>query len=436
MLSFRRSALLLTIAAGIGAGTAAAQPALTTIKDILYVADGARFTGTLFINWSSFQSGDSSNIATASLTVPIVNGVLFVQLVPTTTASAGAQYNVTFSNAGINQFTQVWAVPPSSVPLRVRDVLVSQGTVVGPQPVTSPIQISDVTGLQNALALLPMEGVGFAIGRTAVINTSGQIDGAAGNLSDCVRVDGSSGPCGTGGGGVLPSFSDGEVPSGSINGSNTTFTLANSPSPVASLDLFLNGLLMKAGVDFTLAANTISFLTASTPQAGDLLVASYRFANPGNPLGSLTAAQVVCSSVGASTNLTTPTSLGTCTLPAGLIGAGDRIEIQFQYAHSGSATGFTGTIHWGGTTIVSRAASSTDTAYVGKIAVGVYSGAQLWDVTSWGSALSFAAGVGSATENISQNLTISFLAAMAGATSDTAILRDFTVVRYPAQTNP
>src|SRR6202000_1894265 len=113
---------------------------LTTIKDILYVADGARFTGTLFITWNSFQSGDSSNIATANLTVPIVNGVLSVQLVPTTTASAGAQYNVTFYNAGINQFTQVWAVPPSSVTLRVRDVLVSQGTVVGPQPVTSPIQ--------------------------------------------------------------------------------------------------------------------------------------------------------------------------------------------------------------------------------------------------------------------------------------------------------
>jgi hypothetical protein len=436
MLSFRRSALLLTIAVGIGAGTAAAQPALTTIQDILYVANGSRYTGTLFINWSSFQSGDSSNIATASLTVPIVNGVLSVKLVPTTTASAGAQYNVTYSNAGINQFTQVWAVPPSSVPLRVRDVLVSQGTVVGPLPVTSPIQISDVTGLQNALALLPMEGVGFAIGRTAVINTSGQIDGAAGNLSDCVRVDGSSGPCGSGGGGVLPSFSDSEVPSGSINGSNTTFTLANSPSPAASLDLSLNGLLMKSGTDFTLSGNTISFLIASTPQTGDILVASYRYGNPSNPLGSLTAAQVVCSSVGATTNLTTLTSLGTCTLPAGLIEAGDRIQIQFQYAHSGSSTGFTGEIHWGGTTIVSRAASSSETAYVGKIEIGVYSGAQAWDVQSWGSALSLAAGVGSATENTSQNLTISFYGSMAGATSDTAILRNFTVIRYPAQTNP
>jgi hypothetical protein len=43
---------------------------------------------------------------------------------------------------------------------------------------------------------------------------------------------------------------------------------------------------------------------------------------------------------------------------------------------------------------------------------------------------------GSAAENTSLNLTISLLSAMAGATSDSVILRNFTVVRYPAQTNP
>ncbi len=439
MLCFRRSALLLTIALGIAGvtRTAVAQPALTTIQDILYRADGTRFSGTLFINWSSFQSGDSSNIATASLTVPIVNGVLLVKLVPTTTASAGAQYNVTYSNAGINQFTQVWAVPPSSITLRVRDVLVSQGTVVGPQPVTSPVQISDITGLQNELALRPLQGVGFAIGRAAIINTSGQIDGASGNLSDCVRVDGSSGPCGSGGsGGVLPSFADGEVPSGSINGSNTTFTLANAPSPGTSLDLYLNGLLLKAGSDFTLSSNVVSFLTVSTPQTGDTLIASYRFANPSNPLGTLTAAQVVCSSVGATTNSTALTSLATCTLPAGLIGTGDRIEIKFQYAHTGASVGFTSEIHWGGTTVISRSSSSSEATLAGKIELGIYSGAQAWNAESFGATTSFATGVGTATENTAQNVTITLFGSLSSSSSDAAILRNFTVIRYPAQNNP
>ena len=433
MLSFRKPALLLMAAAGM----IAAQPALTTIQDILYRADGTRFNGNMFIIWSSFQAGDSSNIATANLTLPIVNGVLNVQLVPTTTASAGAQYNVTFNTQGVNQFTQVWAVPPSSVPLRVSAVLVSQGTVVGTNPlVASPIQISDVVGLENELALLPQEGIGFVVGRTAVINSSGQIDGAAGNLSDCVRVDGSSGPCGSGGGGVLPSFSDGETPAGSINGSNATFTLAFTPSPAASLDLFLNGLLMKPAVDFTLSANTIAFLTASTPQIGDILTASYRYANPSNPLGTLTSPQVICSSVGSSTSATSLTSLGTCTIPAGLLGNGDRIEIQYQFGHTGTASGFTGQINWGSTTVLSRTTVAAETALAGRTTLGIGSGSQIWNGESWGNALSFATSVGSAAQNTVQNLTISFLGEMAGSTSDTVNLSNFTVIRYPAQSNP
>src|SRR5580692_10555642 len=135
--------------AGVVTGVVEAQPALTTIQDTLYSANGMRFNGTMFITWSAFQAGDTSNIATANLTLPIVNGVLNVMLVPTTTASAGAQYNITYNQNGVNQFTQVWAVPPSATILRIRDVLVSTGSVVGPPPVTNPIQISDVVGLLN-----------------------------------------------------------------------------------------------------------------------------------------------------------------------------------------------------------------------------------------------------------------------------------------------
>jgi hypothetical protein len=432
MLSFRRPAALWLIAAGMAAG----QPALTTIQDILYRADGTRFSGTMFITYSSFQAGDTSNIATANLTLDIVNGVLNVQLVPTTTASAGAQYNVTYNSQGVNQFSQVWAVPPSTVTLRVADVFLSQGTVVGPAPVISPIEISDVVNLTNELAVRPSEGAGFTIGRTAVIDSSGLIDGAAGNLSDCVHVDGSSGACGSGGGGVLPSFSDGETPGGTVNGSNATFTLAFAPSPAAALDLYRNGLMMKQGSDYSLSGSTITFFLASVPQASDLLVASYRYANPANPLGTLTSPQVICSSVGTSTAATALAQLGSCTIPAGLLGTGDRIEVQFQYAHSGSSTGFTGAVAWGAATILSRPCVSAETLFVGRITFGIYAGAQSWDSQSWGNSLSLANTVGSATNDTTQNLTIAFQGDMAGATSDSVILRNFTVIRYPAQTNP
>lgn len=71
-------------------------------------------------------------------------------------------------------------------------------------------------------------------------------------------------------------FADAEVPSGTINGSNVTFTLAHTPSPAASLDLYLNGVEQRAaGVDYTLSTGTITYGTA--PPTGSTLVCYYRY---------------------------------------------------------------------------------------------------------------------------------------------------------------
>jgi hypothetical protein len=432
MLSWRKLALLV----GAAIGTAAGQPALTTIQDVLYRADGTRFAGTMFIRYNSFLAGDTSNIATANVTVPIVNGVLRVRLVPTTTASAGAQYEVTYNSQGIDQFTEIWAVPPSTLPLHVRDVRVSSGTVIGPPPVLVPVQIGDVTGLQNELAVRAMKGVGFGIGRAAVINQAGQIDSASGNLGDCVRVDGSSGPCGSGGGAAGGSFADSEIPAGVVNGSNTVFMLASAPSPSSSLELYRNGLLMLQGVDYQISMNTITFFLGSVPLSGDLLVASYRFANPNNPLGSLASPQVICSGTGSSTSGTVLIELGSCTIAAGLLGSGDRVEVQFQYGHSGTVTGFTGTVLIGGTTVASRAAGATEALLAGHTSFGIYNGGQTWDTQTWGIGLNLVVNAGTASENTAQALKVSLQGQMAGATSDSVFLRNFTVIRYPAQANP
>jgi hypothetical protein len=432
MLSWKR--LLPLIAAG--ALSVAAQPALTTIQDTLYRADGTRFSGTMFIRYNSFLAGDANNVATANLTLPIVNGTLRVRLVPTTTASAGAQYTVTYNSQGVNQFTEVWAVPPSTISLRVRDVRVSSGTVVGPPPIITPIQITDVVGLSNELSVRPMKGVGFGIGRAAVINSAGQMDAASGDLGDCVRVDGSSGPCGTGGGGGGSSFADAEIPAGAINGSNTVFTLAGSPSPASSLALYRNGLLMRQNADYQLSGNTATFFVASVPQTGDLLTAYYRFGNPNDPLSSLASPQVVCSSAGSGTSSTTLAELGSCTIPAGLLGTGDRLDIRFQYGHTGTMTGFTGAVKIGSTTITSRAGGATEALLAGHASFGIYDSGQIWDSQNWGSGLALATGAGIAGENTAQSLRVSLQGNMAGTTADSLVLRNFTVIRYPAQANP
>jgi hypothetical protein len=77
---------------------------------------------------------------------------------------------------------------------------------------------------------------------------------------------------------VIPIFVDGEVPSGAINGTNTVFTLAATPSPASSVHLYWNGLRQNptAGGDYTIVGNTITTSVASTPQTGDLLIVDYR----------------------------------------------------------------------------------------------------------------------------------------------------------------
>jgi hypothetical protein len=67
----------------------------------------------------------------------------------------------------------------------------------------------------------------------------------------------------------------GEVPSGSVNGSNTTFTLANTPVS-GSVCVYLNGVrqLAGAGNDYTISGNTITYLTA--PPTGSTLLVDYQ----------------------------------------------------------------------------------------------------------------------------------------------------------------
>jgi hypothetical protein len=153
-------------------------------------------------------------------------------------------------------------------------VLLVAGMAAAPSAAT--IQISDVFGLANSLAVRPTAGAGYSIGRTAIINAGGQVDAAAGNLGDCVHVDGSSGSCGLIGS-VGSNFVDNETPQGNVNGVNQTYLLQNSPNPPNSLHLYANGIRLSVGSDYVLAANRINFLGLYVPGTGDIILADYRY---------------------------------------------------------------------------------------------------------------------------------------------------------------
>ena len=70
-------------------------------------------------------------------------------------------------------------------------------------------------------------------------------------------------------------FVDKEIPSGTINGSNVTFTLANAPI-ANSEHVYLNGLLQESGSgnDYTITGAVITYLSA--PLTGEKIRVTYR----------------------------------------------------------------------------------------------------------------------------------------------------------------
>src|SRR5947207_1582251 len=76
----------------------------------------------------------------------------------------------------------------------------------------------------------------------------------------------------SGGSPLILNFADNEIPAGTINGVNADFTLAHTPSPASSLDLFVDGVKAAAN-EFTLTGAAVHFVSALPTTS---LVAKYR----------------------------------------------------------------------------------------------------------------------------------------------------------------
>jgi hypothetical protein len=143
--------------------------------------------------------------------------------------------------------------------------------------------------------------------------------------------------------------------------------------------------------------------------------------------------QITCSAAGGGTSATNFASLGSCTIPGNVLQSGDRVEIHFDLGHQGTTVGFEFEVLWGGTPVVDRLSPALEAMVAGKAEGAVWSGGTQLRAETWGSTLSYAAGVANATDSIVPALKIDFRAKMLQAAIETVTLRNFTVVRYPTQ---
>lgn len=281
--------------------TAAAALAQTTITDTIRVGAGnGLFSGRVVLSGPNMACGNTT-YAQWPLELKVVSGVFSAVLAPSAACEPQGVYAVRFIPDRGTEWTERWIVPASQTPLALAQI--PRATVQVPTSFISPAQISrtgatvgqvmtvlptgiwgaaspavidptmggDVSGTAASAIVQRIRGILF----DAAAPTEGQVyvyD--APNLRFRPRT-------------INGAYADLEVPSGTLDGVNSEFSLAQAPFPVGSLHLYRNGILQKRGDggDYTVTGNVITFVPAALPQSGDLLQASYRWA-PSLPFGS------------------------------------------------------------------------------------------------------------------------------------------------------
>ncbi len=253
---------------------ALAQGSLTSIQDRVYTSAGIPFNGTVVITWTGGTS--TSGTTPFNTSVRISSGVLSVDLAPSTNITPVAYYQAVFNSSdGLTTWTETWAVPPSATPVTLSQIIVTNppgsgpggGTTSGQIPVSQVSGLtSDLNAINASLSTFNAVTQGLNLLISNLTNTVNSLSATVGNLAP---------------GTTNANFIDDEIPSGAINGSNVSFTLAYTPAPSTDLSLYRNGILQMNGLDYSVTANAITFSSNEPPQTADELLAYYRIPGTG-----------------------------------------------------------------------------------------------------------------------------------------------------------
>ena len=271
MINFRQ--ILFALALLITLVSLGRAQSTSTIADNVKNVDGSPFNGTVVITWTGASTPTGSNPLPYSTSVKIYNGVLSVSLVPTVAYSAF--YLAVFNSSdGKTSWVENWQVGPSTSPLTLSQVRAPLSTDPPPSGTTT-LSIAQVTGLNSYLNALSTS-VGTVTSTIGNYNsTVSGLNNAVSNLTDRVntlQILAANPTSGT----VI----EGETPSGNIDGANSSFTIATTPTVASSLMVFRNGILQSPSFDYSFLNKTVTFASGSLPQTGDRLQVSYRIGTP------------------------------------------------------------------------------------------------------------------------------------------------------------
>lgn len=255
------------------------------------VAAGAAIATTKLADGANFILKDGTVAMTGSLD----SGSQKIINVATPTTSTDAA-NKSYVDTQIGNLNQIFKTKPNATAASTANITVNNpGTAVfdGINLANGDIVFLRAQNTASENGLYTFNGSASALTRISQMDSWAEIPGAVFSVEQGTVYADSLWLCTSNASGTLgvtsitfqqisttsglqpSSFIVSETPTGTINGSNTAFTLANTPS-AGTLQLYLNGvrLIVGAGNDYTLSGSTISMLTA--PISGDSLLADYR----------------------------------------------------------------------------------------------------------------------------------------------------------------
>ncbi len=146
-------------AARAASPTPQSGPALTSVIDTVYMADGTPAQGMLLISWPAFVSASGTAVAAGNLDVTLgTNGALNVALTSNAGAApAGVYYTVVYQLQPSEVRTEYWVVPTSS-PATLAQVRTTPGAGIAAQPVSMQYVNSQLATKANDNAVVHLAG--------------------------------------------------------------------------------------------------------------------------------------------------------------------------------------------------------------------------------------------------------------------------------------